>query len=178
MTTTKQYGYWLAGAIALAGLVLGVTLGFTSFRDAQRRLDSFDGTSIPGTMSLRIDQPTSRVVYYEGGDRTVRYDDLSITVTDPVGSPVDVTPYQGELVYEKVDLTEGRAVATFDAPSAGVYEIQVSGVSTGRLVVGDSYAHRALPGVLAGLAIAILSLVAGFILWLSAFTHRAVSTTT
>ncbi len=103
----------------------------------------------------------------------MRFDDLTIAVRDPAGSPVDVAPYRGELIYEKVDLTQGRAVATFDAQRAGIYEIQVSGVSIGRLVVGDSYARRALPGVVSGLAIAAVSVVAGLVLWLVTFDRRA-----
>jgi len=42
----------------------------------------------------------------------------------------------------------------------------VSGVDTGQITVGQSYSRLALPGILVGLGIAGLSLVAGFVLWL------------
>jgi hypothetical protein len=91
-------------------------------------------------------------MYYEGGD-TIRFNELTIAVTDPAGSPVDVSQYEGEMIYETGDLTQGRAVATFDASERGSYKIAVSGVDSGQLVVGESFSGRALPGVLAGLAI-------------------------
>jgi hypothetical protein len=104
---------------------------------------------------------------------TIRFNELSIAVTDPAGTPVDVSPYDGEVIYEAVDSTEGRAVATFDAPEPGTHEIAVSGIDNGQLVVGESISGRALPGVLAGLAIAGLSVTAGFVLWLLTFIKRS-----
>ena len=44
--------------------------------------------------------------------------------------------------------------------------VEVSGFETGQITVGESYSRLALPGVLAGLAIAGFSLVAGLVLWL------------
>jgi hypothetical protein len=60
----------------------------------------------------------------------------------------------------------GRAIASFDAGQVGAYLVEVSGFETGQITVGESYSRLALPGVLAGLAIAGFSLVAGLVLWL------------
>ena len=162
----------MAAVIAIVGLVAGVAVGVMSYRDSQDRIDDFDRVSIPGTMSVQLDEATGRVMYYEGTD-TIRFNELSIAVTDPAGTPVDVSPYDGEMIYETGDLTQGRAVATFDVSEPGTYEIAVSGIDSGQLVVGESFSGRALPGVLAGLAIAGLSVTAGFVLWLLTFVMRS-----
>ena len=77
------------------------------------------------------------------------------------------------MIYEDLDGTHGRAVATFNANRAGTYVVEVSGVDTGQLTVGDSVAGRALPGALTGLGIAGLALIAGFVLWLTTFINRS-----
>jgi hypothetical protein len=112
-----------------------------------------------------VDEPGRQVVYYEG-DQTVGLDDMLVSIVEPLGSTVAIAPYEGELIYETVDLTLGRAIASFDAAQIGAYEIEVTGIDTGQVTVGESYSRIALPGVLAGLAIAGLSLVAGLALWL------------
>jgi hypothetical protein len=162
----------LAATIAIAGGVAGLALGIDSYRGSQRHIDSFERVAIPGAMALQISEPTGRVLYYEGDD-TVRFNHLSITVTDPAGAPVEVNRYVGEMIYETLDLTHGRAVATFNATQTGTYDIDVIGVDTGQLVVGDSFSRRALPGVLTGLAIAGVSIIAGFVLWLLTLIQRS-----
>jgi hypothetical protein len=122
-------------------------------------------------VTVVVSEPTERVVYYEGSD-SVTFDDLAITVTDPSGQPVAVRSYRGDLVYEKVDLTTGRAVATFQAESAGSYIVHVKGVDTGQFTVGDSYAKRALPGVLIGLGIAAAACVIAVVICVATFTVR------
>lgn len=167
----STFRYWLAGVIAIVGVVSGVALGVASYRDSQRDIDTFDRVTVPGAMTVQLVEADGRVVYFEGDD-DVRLNDLTIVVTDPAGTPVEVNPYEGEMIYETLDGTQGRAVATFNANRAGGFEVEVSGVATGQLTVGDSVADRALPGVLAGLGIAGLALVAGFVLWLTTFINR------
>ena len=59
---------------------------------------------------------------------------------------MEVDRYEGEMIYDAPDSTPTRVLATFDGAEPGAYTVVVSGVDTG----------RALPGVLAGLAIAEL----------------------
>jgi hypothetical protein len=181
MTETRREGaprpkmsrvwYLVAALIAILGLAGGIALGLNNYQDSQRQLDNLARVSIPGTLTVRIPQPTERIIYYEGSDST-RLADLAITVTDPNGTDVSVSRYEGDLVYETLDLTTGRAVSTFDAQVPGRYTVAVSGAETGQLTVGGNYAHQTLPGVLTGLGIAGLSLAAGFILWLVTFINR------
>ncbi|HEU4542156.1 MAG TPA: hypothetical protein VFR23_13595 [Jiangellaceae bacterium] len=53
--------------------------------------------SIPGTTTVQLDEATGRVMYYEGSD-TIRFNELTIAVTGPAGTPVDVSPYEGEMI--------------------------------------------------------------------------------
>jgi hypothetical protein len=57
-----------------------------------------------------------------GGRQGPHYEDLTITVIDPLGDSVAVDPYEGELVYETLDLTQGRASATINADQTGPYD--------------------------------------------------------
>jgi hypothetical protein len=168
--------YLLAAVIAILGVVGGLAYGLNSYQDSQRQLDNLARVSIPGTLTVTISHPTGRVLYYEGSDST-NLADLAITVTDPTGSDVSTSRYEGDLVYETLDLTTGRAVPTFDAKAPGQYTIAVTGADTGQLTVGGNYAHQALPGVITGLGIAAVSIAAGFLTWLLTYInrHRTVS---
>jgi hypothetical protein len=157
--------------IAVVGLIAGLFLGITSYQDSQQKIDTFARTSVPGTVTVQVGEPGQQVVYYEG-DQIDSIDDLVVSIADPAGDTVGVAPFEGELIYETTDLTLGRAVATFDAAQIGAYEIEVNGIDTGQVTVGESFSRLALPGVLAGLAVAGLSLVAGFVLWLYSILRR------
>ena len=121
--------FWPGIGIAAAGLVVGLVLGITSYQDSQQQIDTFARIAVPGTVTVQVDEPGQQVVYYEG-DQSVGVDDLVVSVVDPAGSTVAVAPYEGELIYETTDLTQGRAIASFDATQTGAYEIEVSGIDT------------------------------------------------
>jgi hypothetical protein len=168
--------YWIAGLIAVVTLLGGASVGFSSYRGSQRHLDSFARVSIPGTATVDITEATGRVIYYEG-DATVRFEDLSVRVTDPSGATVGVSPYDGVLVYETTSLTTGTAIATFTAARAGAYTVTVDGIRNGQVAIGDSFARRALPGVLTGLGIIGAGFVGALVLALVTFIRRSKTTT-
>jgi hypothetical protein len=163
--------YLVAAVIAILGVIGGIAYGVNSYRDSQHQLDNLARVSIPGTLTVTITHPTGRVLYYEG-DGSTRLADLDITVTGPTGTAVSAPRYEGDLVYETLDLTRGRAVGTFQAPTPGQYTVTVAGVDSGQLTVGGNYAHQTLPGVLVGLGIAGLSMAAGLLVWLLTFINR------
>ncbi|HSM45242.1 MAG TPA: hypothetical protein VK969_09535 [Acidimicrobiia bacterium] len=163
--------FWPGIAVAAIGLIVGLVIGVTSFQDSQQQVDAFARSSVPGTVTVEVDEPGQQVVYYEG-DLRVGFEDLVVDVSDATGATVAIAPYGSELIYESTDQTLGRAIATFDAARVGAYEIEVSGIDTGQVTVGKSFARLALPGILAGLVIAGLSLVAGLALWLVSALRR------
>jgi hypothetical protein len=168
---SSRSGHRLGMGIAAVGLFAGLAFGITSYQDSQQKLDTFVRLSAPGTVTAQVDEPGRQVLYYEG-EESVGIDDLAIGIIDPDGANVTIAPFEGELIYETTDLTLGRAIASFDAGQAGAYEIEVSGFDTGQITVGENYTRLAFPGVLAGLALAGLSLVTGVALWLLAFVKR------
>ncbi len=168
---TRRSRLWPGIGVAVFGLAAGLALGITTYQDSQREIATFARTSLPGTAIVQVDEPGPQVVYYEG-ERSVGIDSLVVAVTDPDGAAVAVASYEGELIYETSDLVLGRAMASFDAERIGAYDVEVSGIDIGQITIGDSVARLALPGVLAGLAIAGLSLVAGFSLWLYSILRR------
>jgi len=163
--------FWPGIGIAVVGLVVGLVFGITSYQDSQQAIDTFARLSVPGAVTVQVGETGQQVVYYEG-DENVGIDDLVVGIIDPAGAIVAVESSEGELIYETTDLTLGRAIASFDAAQIGAYEIEVSGVDTGQITVGQSFSRLALPGVLVGLAIAGLSLVTGFVLWLFGIVRR------
>ena len=162
--------FWPGIGVATVGLVAGLAVGITSYLGSQQEIDGFARMSAPGAVVVQVDQPGPQVVYYEGEESII--DDLVVVATDPDGAAVSIAPYEAELIYETPDLILGRAIASFDAEQIGAYDVEVRGFDTGEITVGDSVARLALPGVLAGLAIAGLSLVAGFSLWLYSILRR------
>lgn len=163
--------FWPGVGIAVVGLTAGLWIGVTSYQNSQQEIDTFARTAVPGTVTVQVEEPIQQVVYYEG-DETIGLESMVLTIADPAGETVAVAPYEAELVYETTDLTLGRAIAWFDATQTGAYQIEVAGVDTGQITVGESVSRLALPGVLAGLAIAGLSLIAGLGLWLFSILKR------
>jgi hypothetical protein len=162
---------WPGIGVAAVGLVAGLVFGITGYQDSQAKIGTFARMTVPGTMTVRVYEPDRQVLYYEG-DQSVGIDDLVVGIIAPNGAPAAVASYEGELIYETADLTLGRAIAYFDADQIGAYEIEVSGADKGQITVGESFSRLALPGILAGLAIAGLSLVAGFAIWLIGIVRR------
>ena len=167
---SSESWFWRGVGVATVGLVAGLALGITTYMGSQQEIDGFARTSVPGSVNVQIVEMGPQVVYYEGDESVI--DNLVVAVADPNGTAVATAPYEAELIYETTDLTLGRAIASFDADQIGAYDVEVSGADSGQITVGESVARLALPGVLAGLAIAGLSLVAGFSLWLYSILRR------
>lgn len=163
--------FWAGIGVAAAGLIAGLIIGIISYQDSQRQVDAFARSSVPGTVTVQVDEPGTQVVYYEG-DLSIGFEDLVVGITDPAGATVAAAPYGSELIYETSNSTLGRAIATFAPAQIGAYQIEVSGIDAGQVAVGESFARLALPGILTGLAIAAVSLVAGLVLWLVTALRR------
>jgi len=98
---------WPGIGVAVVGLAAGLVIGITSYQDSQQKIGSFARISLPGTVTMQVDEPGQQVVYYEG-DQRVGLEDLVVRVSGPAGATVAFAPYEGELIYETTDLTLGR----------------------------------------------------------------------
>lgn len=137
--------YWAAGVLLVAGFVAAAVWVVGAVFGLNDHVDEFPRTSAPGEISAPIDQPDTYYVYFEGvGDMTL--DGLGVTVTDPAGDPVALSPVEGGVLYDLTDRAVGRAVGEFQAPSAGTYALVATGDSGGATIaVGDGLTDDVLP---------------------------------
>ena len=164
--------YWIASAFGVVLLAGGVTFGIFTYRHAQNHVDGFARASLPGSVVVQVPSSTGRVIYYEGSSRPALAD-LGLIVTGPGGAAVAVRPYAGDLIYDRASQTKGYAMATFDATSAGAYQVQAGGTAVGTLVVGDNFVRWALPGILGALGISVWGVLSGLTLIIVVAVRRS-----
>jgi hypothetical protein len=140
MTTKPAVGwYWVAGVVAIVGVIGAVVWGLTAYGAVGDRVDGFARASLPGQVVVPINTAGTYAVFYEAVD-TDRVPSLDIRVTDPDGAAVAVNGYGADLRFERDGVT-GRAVVTFDAREAGDYVVTASGVAAGAV----TFAVGAIP---------------------------------
>jgi hypothetical protein len=109
-------------------------------------VDSFERTTVPGAVTVPVTDPGTMVVYYENPAELARYatdtptwQQLRLTVTGPDGAVVPVSTYRSTARYDVDPGRFGRAVAKFEAATAGQYRVSTArAVEPGAtLAVGD-----------------------------------------
>jgi hypothetical protein len=118
----SRLGYWIAGGIAVAGLIAAIVVGVTGFVDTIQRPEHYARMPGTGTLATTVHEPGERVVYVEDG--TIQ--GMGIGVVGPDGAPVRVRGYGLSTTYD-VAGHSGRAVARFDADVPGAYAVTVRG---------------------------------------------------
>lgn len=151
-TARSRAGWWVllvaGGAALLAALGWGANLLVATVDE----VDGWDRSEVPGLVEVEVDEPGALVVRSEspGAVRWGASDrDLEVSVRGPDGERVPVEDVSPVGDY-RVPGRTGRAVARFDASTAGVYRVTVEGTATsaGEFAVGAPL----WPGPLAGLA--------------------------
>jgi len=137
--------YWAAGLLLLAGFMAAAGWIVGAVTGLDDHVDQFPRSSAPGEISAPIDNPDTYYVYFEGvGDITL--DQLGVTVTDPAGEPVTVSPVDGGVLYDFADRAVGRAVGEFQASTTGTYVLTATGDSGGATIaMGDGLSDDVLP---------------------------------
>jgi hypothetical protein len=121
--------YWLAGLVAVAGIVVALAYSIAAQAVLSNHADGFVRASIPGEITLHVDHAATYYVFAEGA----RWFHPSVQVTDPEGHAVAVgATSPGPSYYHGGN--GGSAVGTFRAVQPGDYKV---GVSTGASVQGD-----------------------------------------
>ena len=141
MTATKPSvgWYWVAGVVALVGIIGAVVWGLASYAAIGDRVDGFARDALPGQVTVPIDTAGTYAVFYEAAD-TDRVPSLDVGVTGPDGAAVPVAGYGMDLRLER-DGVVSRAVATFDATGPGDYVVTATDVAPG----GATFAVGAIP---------------------------------
>jgi hypothetical protein len=71
--------YWVAGFVAILGLTAAFIRGRWGAITALDRVDDFDRVTIPGSMTVSVADPGTKIVYYENGAELARHADPTAT---------------------------------------------------------------------------------------------------
>jgi hypothetical protein len=182
MRTTRRSsraGFWVAGLIAVAGLVGAVIWGLVGLSGMVGQVDAFPRMDVPGERVLTVQEPVELTIFYEApgiDQEQAELPPLTLSIFDPDGAPVAVAGYGSELTYHVDDHT-GRAVATFAAAAAGDYRMLVEGDAPpgATIAVGEDFGG--FIGALLGAGLLVLvTLGAAIILALITANRRRKST--
>jgi hypothetical protein len=136
----SMWGFWVAGAVAVLGLVGAAVWALTAAVSSAAGIEDLERTALPGTVTVRVDEPRTLLVYVEGEPvPTLRQ--LAPRVTGADGELVPVRRYLLDLRYDSPEVpgTTGTAVAAFDARSPGAYQVESPYLppTAARLAVGE-----------------------------------------
>jgi hypothetical protein len=71
--------YWVAGILAVLGFTAAFVWGAVGTITALDRVDDYDRVAIPGSMTVFVADPGTKVVYYEGPAELARFADPTAT---------------------------------------------------------------------------------------------------
>lgn len=172
-------GYWLGGLLtgaAVIGAVIWVVVGFFDYR---QQINRYQRLTVPGAADVQVTRTATRVVYYEDsrGSATPTLSQLGLTVTDPTGTPLAVTAYEGDMRYDVPGATGrvGRAVAEFHPKEVGDYQVRSAPTTrvTGTVAIGGDIVWNIAPyGIGAG-ALFLLGGGAGVVILVVAAVRRS-----
>jgi hypothetical protein len=158
----SAWWYGLAGGLGALGIVLGVVVAVVTFSSYTDKVDDFQRIEIPGSGTVTLDDTGGYTVYHEypGADSDdFLSPEITVTVTAPDGSEVDLDLYDTTVQYSTADY-EGVAVYSFRAFETGDYEVEVDG-EQGTLAVGRGLGSGLVGGVLGAIALGAGGVIAG-----------------
>ncbi len=174
----SSLGYWIGGALIAAawiGAAVWAVLAFFGYTD---QVNSFQRMTVPGTATVQVSQPATRVLYYESTGPAPSLAQLGIQVTGPAGSAVTVTAYSGDLRYDvpPVNPTRtGKAIASFDATAPGNYTISAGTAvgTSGTIAIGSDLLWDAAPHIVGIIALFLVGTGAGLTLIIITAVRRS-----
>lgn len=136
--------YWVAGILSMAGIAAGIVWTAVSVAGMGGTVDAFARVDAPGTEQVTLTSGGQTLyfelpeIHDEGGEDLLP--PLRIDVTAADGTPIDLSPYEGSLVYS-LGPHQGRAFATMELPATGEYDVSVArtdGRTGGTVAIGQS----------------------------------------
>jgi hypothetical protein len=127
--------------------------------------------------ATRWDPATRTVVTVPSAGETPTWQQLGLSVTGPAGAAVPVATYQSSARYDLQPGRAGRAVATFQATTAGPYRVSAARATEAgaTLAVGDDLARSLVLTRLGATVLALVTVLTAVPLALA--THQARSRT-
>lgn len=163
-------GFWLGGlliALAVAGAIAWVVLGFVSFSGAVDDLQRVSIADGGGEVTLSAGK---KAIYYEASDAQERTPPMQIAIEG-----VRVGPHSGSVSYSISGHT-GQSVASARIPRDGRYRLTVSddGAATAgaELAIGEGIGSRIVRIIVGGFAIFFVGAIAGTVLIVVTATRR------
>jgi hypothetical protein len=158
---------------AVIGAIIWVVVAFVGY---QQQIDGYPRMTAPGVAAVQVTDTSTRVLYFEDvrGAITPTTSELGLTVSDPAGASVAVSPYGGNLRYDVPGDSSrvGRAVAQFHPDQVGTYQVRsaptvgiVGALAVGRDAVRDTVTYVLGAGALfllgggAGIAVLLVTAV-------------------
>ena len=161
-TRASMSGFWVAGAAVVVGVAAALVWGVVAAVSEVGSTEDLARGDLPGSVTTRVTEPQSLVVYYEG-DPVPGLNRLDLRVTGPEGDLVPVTPSLLDLEYDSpvTPGVVGRAVARFDAKRAGSYRVDSPYIAAGeaRLAVGEEVGSGFVHSLVGPTALAVASLL-------------------
>jgi hypothetical protein len=162
-------------AAAVIGAAIWAVLTYLGYLN---QVDGFQRMTAPGTATVHLTQPATRVLYYESPGPVPSSGQLGIHVTGPAGNAVKVSPYTTELIYHAplVNPTRtGTAIASFDATTPGYYRINVGAAAGtgGTIAIGGDILWDAAPHVAGTIAVFLVGVGAGLTLIIVTAVRRS-----
>ena len=158
----RTYWFWIGGltiAAAVAVAVFWFVSGILGLIDA---VDDLERVPFDRGGTVVLDEAGGYVVYAEGDFVSVQ-PGLRILVVGPDGQSVRTAAYGGSLTYN-FGGHNGTAVATFNAPAPGAYEVAIAEIGSGfaeELAVGPSFAGDLVRTLVGGFVIGGVGVLLG-----------------
>jgi hypothetical protein len=150
-------GFWLAGLIAVLGLVGAIVWAAVGTFNTVDSTADLTRADIPGTIAVAVTEPGHQVIYYEGVD-VPSLQRLELKVTGPDGRSIAVAEYSLTLEYDSPTTsgTVGTAVARFWAAGPGTYRVATAfdPATPAQLAVGDDIAKTFLTSMVGPVVLA------------------------
>jgi hypothetical protein len=153
--------YAVGAVIAVAGLVIGLVWGLTTYFEYRDEIRGFARMQAPGAAALVLDGGP-QTIYFEGGPAmTPTAADVGVTSSN--GSSVPTSAYVGDVRYDAPNGSVGKAIATIMVPTSRTYRVVVDGPA-GTVAFGDAVTSSIIVGVIGAMFLTFGSLIAGIAL--------------
>jgi hypothetical protein len=166
-------GYVIAVVVAVGGIALGIVLIISGIRSYIDKVEGFERVDVPGSAEVSLGDAGGYSLYFErpGLDNDDPLPRISVSVTAPDGSAVDLDRYSSDVSYS-VSGFDGRGAFTFHADEPGAYRVRTDGAG-GEVAVGRGIGARFAGAVVAGVGTLLLAPVLAGVLALLTFLRRS-----